>query len=303
MEPGRHLRRPARSRQLGGRRRAVRLAALPRRRRLRARSRTRTVASGRSRQACARCRASSRPRRSSCARIRYGEADRILHLYSAIAGADRRDRQGRAQAALALRRAAGAVLPPRPGPPRGPRRPRDGDRGAHGRRASEPARRRRRRSAPPRAPATRSCACCDAEEPNPAAYNLLCRYLSILDGSESLDGDGCGDGAAGLATALAFRLKLALAAGFAPELASCARCGEADELVGFSGAAGGVVCARLRARRVPALARGARVHGRGARAARWRRRRTAGDRALRQAERAITETLEHHAHVQLRAAA
>ncbi len=29
----------------------------------------------------------------------------------------------------------------------------------------------------------------------------------------------------------------------------------------------------------------------------------AGDRALRQAERAITETLEHHAHVQLRAAA
>ena len=30
---------------------------------------------------------------------------------------------------------------------------------------------------------------------------------------------------------------------------------------------------------------------------------TAGDRALRQAERAIGETLEHHAHVQLRAAA
>ena len=29
----------------------------------------------------------------------------------------------------------------------------------------------------------------------------------------------------------------------------------------------------------------------------------AGERALRQAERAVTETLEHHAHVQLRAAA
>jgi DNA repair protein RecO (recombination protein O) len=29
----------------------------------------------------------------------------------------------------------------------------------------------------------------------------------------------------------------------------------------------------------------------------------AGDLALRQAERAISETLEHHAHVQLRAAA
>src|SRR3954470_24704695 len=41
---------------------------------------------------------------------------------------------------------------------------------------------------------------CDAEEPNPGAYNLLCRYLTILDGSESLAGDGTGDGAAGLAT-------------------------------------------------------------------------------------------------------
>src|SRR5262249_59539589 len=45
-----------------------------------------------------------------------------------------------------------------------------------------------------------------------------------------------------LETALSFRLKLALAAGFAPELASCARCGEAEHLTGFSGAAGGVVC-------------------------------------------------------------
>ena len=50
------------------------------------------------------------------------------------------------------------------------------------------------------------------------------------------------DGAAGLATALAFRLKLALSAGFAPELTACSRCGEADGLTAFSGAAGGVVC-------------------------------------------------------------
>ena len=61
----------------------------------------------------------------------------------------------------------------------------------------------------------------DSSEPNPAAYNLLCRYLDLLDG----DGGGgrqeaALDGAAGLATALAFRLKLALAAGFAPELGS-----------------------------------------------------------------------------------
>ena len=143
---------------------------------------------------------------------------------------------------------------------------------------------------------------CDAEEPNPAAYNLLCRYLSILDGSESLDGAGCADGAAGLATALAFRLKLALAAGFAPELASCARCGEADELVGFSGAAGGVVCAACErggfaftseAHEFMVEALGRPLAGAP----------QANERALRQSERAITETLEHHAHVQLRAAA
>src|SRR5918994_307720 len=43
--------------------------------------------------------------------------------------------------------------------------------------------------------------------------------------------------------ALTFRLKLALAAGFSPELASCASCGEAEHLAAFSGAAGGGGCA------------------------------------------------------------
>ena len=83
---------------------------------------------------------------------------------------------------------------------------------------------------------------CDSEEANPAAYNLLCRYLAILDGDGRDPQEAAIDGAAGLSTALAFRLKLALATGFAPELGSCARCGEADGLSGFSGAAGGVVC-------------------------------------------------------------
>ena len=101
--------------------------------------------------------------------------------------------------------------------------------------------------------------------------------------------------------ALAFRLKLALAAGFAPELGSCARCGEGDGLAGFSGAAGRGRLRRLRA----AFRSPARRTGSWSRrsAGRSRRRPTAGDGALRQAERAIAETLEHHAHVQLRAAA
>ena len=86
------------------------------------------------------------------------------------------------------------------------------------------------------------------------------------------------------------------------ELASCARCGEADGLVGFSGAAGGVVCGACEgggfeisgdAHRFMVEALGAPLSEA-----------PAADRpALRQAERAISETLEHHAHVRLRAAA
>jgi DNA repair protein RecO (recombination protein O) len=132
----------------------------------------------------------------------------------------------------------------------------------------------------------------DAAEANPAAYNLLCRYLAILDSSRD----------SGLETALAFRLKLALAAGFAPELSSCARCGEIEHLSGFSGAAGGVVCqsceggsfelsAEAHEFMVEAMARPLAEAP------------PAGERALRQSERAVGETLEHHAHVRLRSAA
>ncbi|HZA88712.1 MAG TPA: DNA repair protein RecO [Solirubrobacterales bacterium] len=142
----------------------------------------------------------------------------------------------------------------------------------------------------------------DAAEASPAVYNLLCRYLALLDGRESVDGNGSGDGAAGLGTALAFRLKLTLAAGFVPELASCARCGEADGLVAFSGAAGGMVCGACEAGgfELSADAHRFMVEALGSPLATVP---PAGDRALRQVERAISETLEHHAHVRLRAAA
>ena len=78
----------------------------------------------------------------------------------------------------------------------------------------------------------------DSAEPNVPAYNLLCHELALLDSSPA---------AATQAQALAFRLKLLLAAGFAPQLAACASCGEREHLVGFSGAAGGVVCAACEA--------------------------------------------------------
>jgi DNA repair protein RecO (recombination protein O) len=135
----------------------------------------------------------------------------------------------------------------------------------------------------------------DSAEPNPPAYNLLCRYLSILD-------DPGEPRATDLTTALSFRLKLALVAGFVPELASCAHCGEAEHLVGFSGAAGGVICSSCEAGSFP-LDEEAHRFMVEALAQPLSEAPAADPRALRQVERAIGETLEHHAHVQLRAAA
>ena len=135
----------------------------------------------------------------------------------------------------------------------------------------------------------------DAAEPNPPAYNLLCRYLALLDDPDE-------PRAADLQTALSFRIKLALVAGFAPELASCAHCGEAETLAGFSGAAGGVVCASCEAGAFP-LSEEAHRFMVEALAQPLSEAPQAELQALRQVERAVGETLEHHAHVQLRAAA
>jgi DNA repair protein RecO (recombination protein O) len=225
--------------------------------------------------------------------IRYGEADRILHLYSvkrgrigAIAKGVRRPRSrfgGRLEPFfrldLLLHEGRGELLTVTgvstvDGYPR------------------------LRSSAAALGAGARACDAVlrllDSAEPNPPAYNLLCRYLALLDAP--------GSGGAALETALSFRLKLALVAGFSPELASCAHCGEAEHLVGFSGAAGGVVCAGCEAGSFPLSeeahrfmveAIGRPLHEAPA----------AEEGALRQAERAISETLEHHAHVQLRPAA
>jgi DNA repair protein RecO (recombination protein O) len=130
----------------------------------------------------------------------------------------------------------------------------------------------------------------DSGEPNAPAYNLLCHELQLLDAEP---------GAATRAQALAFRLKLLLAAGFVPELAACASCGERPRLSGFSAGAGGVVCSACEAGSFP-LDRDA--HEFMAAALAWPLAETpeAGEPALRQADRAIAETLEHHAHVRLR---
>jgi DNA repair protein RecO (recombination protein O) len=130
----------------------------------------------------------------------------------------------------------------------------------------------------------------DSTEPNRPAYNLLCNELALLDAQPE---------AACRAGALAFRLKLLLAAGFGPELGSCASCGETEHLGAFSPSAGGIVCAGCEAGSFP-LAEDAHRFLVEAMARPLSERPDAADRALGQADRAIAETIEFHAHVRLR---
>jgi DNA repair protein RecO (recombination protein O) len=131
------------------------------------------------------------------------------------------------------------------------------------------------------------------EEANGAAYNLLCTYQALLVADSAAAGPG---------PALAFRLKLALAAGFSPELASCAKCGEADHLTAFSGAAGGVVCASCEGEGFP-LSEEAHRFMVDALAKPLSEAPIAEGGITGQVDRAVGSTLEHHAHVQLRSAA
>ena len=130
----------------------------------------------------------------------------------------------------------------------------------------------------------------ETDEPHPEVYNLLCNELALLDADPAR---------ATRTNQLAFRLKLLLAAGFAPQLAACAGCGEREHLVGFSGAAGGVVCSACEA---SAFALGQEAHDFlvGALGRPLAETPEAPSAALAQAERAILSTLEHHAHLQLR---
>lgn len=129
-------------------------------------------------------------------------------------------------------------------------------------------------------------------EPSEPVFHLLCNELALLDADAAH---------AGYANQLAFRLKLLVAGGFAPYLAACASCGERDHLVGFSGAAGGVVCASCEGGGFP-LAAETHEFLTAALAQPLAQAPQGSERALRQAERAIAETVEHHAHVRLRAA-
>jgi DNA repair protein RecO (recombination protein O) len=130
----------------------------------------------------------------------------------------------------------------------------------------------------------------ETDDPHPEVFTLLANELALLDADP-----GQGTPANGLV----FRLKLLLAAGIVPQLAACATCGEQDHLRGFSAAAGGVVCSSCEAAAFPLdeesyefliAALGQSLANAPA----------GSERVLRQVERAITETAEHHANVRLR---
>ncbi len=225
--------------------------------------------------------------------MRFGEADRILHIYtrnrgrvSAIAKGVRRARSrfgGRLEPffrlQIELHEGRGELLTVT---------------GAQ----TVQAYARLRSSAPALDAASRACDAVgrlfETSEPHPGVFHLLCRQLSLLDERGTQGGESSWVWPA----ALSFRLKLLLAAGLAPQLSACASCGEGEHLVGFSGAAGGVVCTACEAGSVPF----------GEQAHRFRSDALgqalsevplAPAAALGQVERAIGATLEHHAHVRL----
>ena len=221
--------------------------------------------------------------------IRYGEADRVLHLYS--------EDRGRIGAIAKGVRRVGSRFGGRLEPLFRVRLVLNEGRGelytvTQVETVNAHAALRERRSSLERA--GQACDAVlrllDSQEPNRPAYNLLCRELQLLDADPA---------AATRSQALAFRLKLLLAAGFAPELAACASCGERADLGAFSASAGGVVCSACEAGSfaLSAEAHGFLVASLGRPLAEVP---DAPERALTQADRAIGETLEHHAHVRLR---
>jgi DNA repair protein RecO (recombination protein O) len=220
--------------------------------------------------------------------IRFGEADRVLHLYTAergrvgaVAKGVRRVRSrlgGRleplSRVRLVLHQGRGELCTVSQADT------------VH----AHPALRERRASLER---ASQACEAVlrllDSNEANMPAYNLLCHELGLLDSHPE---------AATRSQALAFRAKLLLAAGFAPELASCASCGETEHLGAFSPSAGGVVCASCEAGSFPLAAESHEflVAALGKPLAEAP---AASDLALAQADRALAETGEYHAHVRL----
>jgi len=81
------------------------------------------------------------------------------------------------------------------------------------------------------------------QESNPRAFEALTRFLDLLDEAEPRPGQRAGVDP----LVLSFQLKLLWLSGYLPHLTSCAECGATSGLVGYSPRAGGAVCDACRA--------------------------------------------------------
>jgi DNA repair protein RecO (recombination protein O) len=230
--------------------------------------------------------------------MRYGEADRILHLYtpergrmSAIAKGSRRPNSrfgGRLEPFFRLRldlhEGRSELLTV------------TGAQTVHGHA-------RLRTDARALDTAARACDAVgrlfETSEGQPGVFNLLCNALALLDTEPSR---------ATRAYALAFRLKLLVAAGLTPRLTMCVSCETGAPLTRFTGAGGGMLCDACWSGAGRERAFGALSFPLDREAVKFMiaslsralsEAPEAAARALGEVERAIAETLEHHAHVRL----
>jgi DNA repair protein RecO (recombination protein O) len=81
------------------------------------------------------------------------------------------------------------------------------------------------------------------QEANPRAFEALTRFLDLLDEAAPR----AGQRPATDPLVLSFQLKLLWLSGYLPHLTSCAECGADAGLVGYSPRAGGAVCSNCRA--------------------------------------------------------
>lgn len=80
------------------------------------------------------------------------------------------------------------------------------------------------------------------DDENPRAFHALVRFLDVLE-EQNVPAPDAGRGEAVFdPLALSFQLKLLWLAGYLPHLGGCANCGGEGPLAGFSSAAGGTVC-------------------------------------------------------------
>jgi DNA repair protein RecO (recombination protein O) len=131
------------------------------------------------------------------------------------------------------------------------------------------------------------------QERNPKAFEALTRFLDALD---VLDGQAPEPALDPLV--LSFQLKLLWLSGYLPHLTSCAECGAEGPLVGYSPQAGGAVCERCGAESLPLSTEGiSGIEGLlGAPLAEA----AISKRAAREALRVITSSYEYHGGFRLR---